>query len=62
LFGLTGLVPPLGSNDFLCPLLNVSHCHLTEQNEKVCWAQKGFVYDGSFNIPGPRFTLKNLPT
>ena len=35
LFGLTGLVPPAGSSDFLCPLLNISECHLTELNNQV---------------------------
>jgi hypothetical protein len=35
LFGLTGFAPPAGKSDFTCPLLNISQCHLTENNEQV---------------------------
>ena len=37
LFGSTGVVPPPESNDFLCPLLNITECHITEENNQVGW-------------------------
>ena len=32
LFDMAGITPPLGASDFLCPLANISQCHLTESS------------------------------
>lgn len=33
LLDMAGTSPPLGGSDYLCPLVNISQCHLTESDD-----------------------------